>query len=101
MSPGYWGNLLRHTSLLGRPRRSTYRKYASRRGLPRASSGSQLAPAPATELCPSAEAPSVCYTETEQADGLQGLLQDSRGGQDRRRQGDQGGLSAARPQVPP
>jgi hypothetical protein len=23
--PGYWGNLLRHTSLLGRPRRSTYR----------------------------------------------------------------------------
>ena len=40
------GNLLRHASLLGRPRRSTYRGYASRRGLPRASSGSQLAPVP-------------------------------------------------------
>src|SRR5205085_31772 len=36
----------RHTSLLGRQRRSPYREYASRRWLPRASSGSQLAPVP-------------------------------------------------------
>src|SRR5678816_29615 len=66
-STGYGVNLRRHTSLLGRPRRSTRLAharpdpwirsprlrlgspcctYASRRGLPRASSGSQLDPVP-------------------------------------------------------
>src|SRR5215472_8671193 len=42
-----------HPSLLGRPRRSTYRKYASRRGLPRASSGSQLGPLTGVPICSS------------------------------------------------
>src|SRR2546427_12825206 len=46
----YWVNLRRHTSLLGRQRRSTYREYASRRWLPRASSGSQLDPVPSAKL---------------------------------------------------
>src|SRR5215467_1429328 len=55
-----WVNLRRHTSLLGRPRRSTYRKYASRRGFPRASSGTQLAPAPTGGRSNSTPKP-ACY----------------------------------------
>jgi hypothetical protein len=36
-------NLRRQTHYRGRPRRSPYREYAGQSGLPRASSGSQLA----------------------------------------------------------
>src|SRR5712692_3765594 len=43
---GYWANLLRHTSFsVASDAQRTYR-YASRRWLPRASSGSQLDPVP-------------------------------------------------------
>jgi type II secretory pathway predicted ATPase ExeA len=52
--PGYWVDLLRHTSLLARPRRPSHREHAGQSGLPRASSGSQRAPGPRPNCRPAA-----------------------------------------------
>src|SRR5215469_9670119 len=47
LSPS-WGNLRRHTSLLGRSQCSTYRKYASHCGLPRYLVWLETCPTPST-----------------------------------------------------